>query len=180
MSIKQVSIFLTISLVLLAKLSLAFTKPIMLDTEPSKPSTQIKRNNEINPSIPVDTWLQQGMNLDSVMFKQFFSNQMYSNYFTLQENPKQFLISFELPGVDPKKIRVSVSQGVLYVQAKNDNKSKYNESNSYYFSYHVTLPENSNTQKISAILKRGILLITIEKTNKLAASMIDIPVKEIA
>lgn len=176
MSIKQVSIFLTISLVLFAKLSLAFTKPVMN----SEPSTQIKRKNEINSSIPVETWFQQGMNLDSFMFKQFFGNQIYSNYFTLQEDPKQFLISFELPGVDPKKIRVSVSQGILYVQAKNDNKSKHNESNSYYFSYHVTLPENANTQKMSAILKRGILRITIEKTNKLAASMIDIPVKEIA
>lgn len=93
MSIKQVSIFLTISLVLFAKLSLAFINPVMFDTEPSKPSTQIKQNNEINPSIPVDTWFQQGMNLDSVMFKQFFGNQMYSNYFTLQEDPKQFLIS---------------------------------------------------------------------------------------
>lgn len=176
-SIIQVSIFLTISLVLFAKLSLAFANPVMFNSEPS---TQIKRNNEINSSIPVDTWFQQGMNLDSVMFKQFFGNQMYFNNFTLQEDPKQFLISFELPGVDPKKIRVSVSQGVLYVQAKNDNKSKHNESNSYYFSYHVTLPENANTKKINAILKRGILLITIKKTNKLAASMIDIPVKEIA
>lgn len=175
-SIIQVSIFLTISLVLFAKLSLAFAKPVMFNSEPS---TQIKRNNEINSSIPVDIWFQQAMNLDSVMFKQFFGNEMYSNKFTLQEDPKQFLILFELPGVDPKKIRVSVSQGVLYIQAKNDNKSKDNESNSYYFSYHVTLPENANTHKMSAILKRGILQITIEKTNKLS-SMIDIPVKEIA
>jgi HSP20 family molecular chaperone IbpA len=175
----KISILLIISLVLFAKLSLALTKPVF-NTEPL---TQTKRNNEMNPSIPVDAWFQQGMNtflqLDSAMTKQFFGNQMHFNYFTLQEHPKQFLISFELPGIDPQKIQVSVSQGVLYVQAKNDNKSKHNESNSYYFSYHVALPENANTQKMSAILKRGILQITIEKSNKLA-SMIDIPVKEIA
>jgi HSP20 family molecular chaperone IbpA len=180
-SVIKISILLTISLVLFTKLSLALTKPAIFNTELR---TQTKRNNEMNPSIPVDAWFQQGMNtflqLDSAMTKQqFFGNQVHFNYFTLQENPKQFLISFELPGVDPRKIRVSVSQGVLYVQAKNDNKSKQNETNSYYFSYHVALPENANTQKMGAILKRGILQITIEKTNKLA-SMIDIPVKEIA
>lgn len=130
-SVIKISILLTISLVLFAKLSLALTKPAIFNTEPP---TQTKRNNEMNSSIPVDAWLQQGMNtflqLDSAMTKQqFFGNQVHFNYFTLQENPKQFLISFELPGVDPQKIRVSVSQGVLYVQAKNDNKSKYNESN---------------------------------------------------
>src|SRR5436190_2084848 len=179
-SVIKISILLTISLVLFAKLSLALTKPAIFNTEPP---TQTKRNNEMNSSIPVDAWFQQGMNtflqLDSPMFKQFFGNQMHFNYFTLHEDPKQFLISLELPGVDPQKIRVSVSQGVSYVQAKNDNKSKQNETNSYYFSYHVALPENANTQKMGAILKRRILQITIEKTNKMT-SMIDSPVKEIA
>lgn len=181
----KISILLTISLILFAMISLALAKPEIAHIERSTP---INRNNQMASSIPVDTWdpFQQGINtflqLDSAMTKQFFGNpQMHFNYFTLQEDPKRFLISLDLPGVDPNKIRVSVSRGVLFVQAKdiNDNQSKHNQSNAYCFSYHLALPENANTQKMSAILKRGILQITIEKGNKLA-SMIDIPVKEIA
>lgn len=181
----KISIFIAISLALFAKLNLALAKP---EIAPIEPPTSINRNNQMALSIPVDTWnpFQQGINtflqLDSAMTKQFFGNQqMHFNYFRLQEDPKRFLISLDLPGVDPNKIRVSISRGVLFVQAKdiNDNQSQHNQSNAFYFSYHVALPENANTQKMSAILKRGILQITIEKTNKLA-SMIDIPVKEIA
>jgi HSP20 family molecular chaperone IbpA len=177
----KVSLLIIMSVVIFSSQSLALSKSTLLtDNAP----ISAKDNIQIVQSMPMD-WanFQQAFNnflqLDSPMFKQFFGNPMHFNYFTLQEDPKQFLISLELPGVDPQKIRVSVSQGVLYVQAKNDNKSKQNATNSSYFSYHVALPENANTQKMSAILKRGILQITIEKTNKLA-SMIDIPVKEIA
>lgn len=178
----KISTLLTISLILFAKISLALNKPVVFNTESP---TQIERNNEMNLSIPVDAWVQPGMNtflqLGSAMTKSFFSNQVHFSYFTLQEDPKQFLISLDLPGVDPHKIRVYVSHGLLFVQTKDINniKSKHNESNSYAFSYHITLPENANSQKINAILKRGILQITIEKTNKMA-SVIDIPVKEVA
>lgn len=150
----------------------------------SKPAVD---NNLIEQSILMDPWtpFQQGFNtflqLDSAMTKPFFGNPTNFNRFVIQENPKQFLISLDLPGVDPRKIKVSVSQGILFVQARENNgdKAKQNEHNQYYFSYHIALPDNADTKKMSAILKRGVLQISIEKTNKLTA-MTEIPVKEIA
>ena len=181
-SLVRVSSLFAIGLVLFVQQGLASTKSITSNVE----AAQTKKNNAIQESIPIDTWahFQQGMNtflqLDSAMTQQFLGNQLHVNYFRLEEDPIQFLISVDLPGVDPKKIRVSVSQGILSVQAKNaPGQSKQNPSNQNYFSYHVALPKNANTQKMSAVLKRGVLQITIEKTHKLA-SMIDIPVKEIA
>lgn len=148
--------------------------------------SQIKGDNSTKQSIPVDPWnfFQQGFNtllqLDSTMTQPFFANPAPLNQFMLQENSKQFLISLNVPGVDPRKIKVSVSQGVLFIQAREESgdKAKQNESHAY-FSYHMALPDNADTQKISAILKRGVLQITIEKTNKRVA-MTEIPVKEIA
>ena len=124
------SILLTISLVLFAKLSLALTKPTIFNNEPP---TQTKPNNKMNSSIPVDDWFQQGLNtflqLDSAMTKQqFFGNQVHFHYFTLQENPKHFLISFELPGVDPpKKFMYRFHKGYYMYKLKmiiNLNKNK--------------------------------------------------------
>lgn len=181
--IVKVSSLFALVLVLFVQQGLALTQSVTPHVESI---AQTKNNNQTQEPIPIDAWthFQQGMNtflqLDSAMTQQFFGNQLHLNYFRFMEDPKQFLISVDLPGVDPKKIRVSVSQGILSVQAKNaPAQSKQNPSNQNYFSYHVTLPENANTQKMSAVLKRGVLQITIEKTHKLA-SMIDIPVKEIA
>ena len=183
-SLVKFSIFLTMNLFLFVQQGLALTKSITSHVEPV---AQTKNNNETRELIPIDAWesVQQGMNtflqMDSAMTQQFFGgNQRSFNYFRLKEDPKQFLILVDLPGVDPKKIRVSVSQGILSVQAKDiPAQSKQNSSNQNYFFYHMALPENANTQKMSAVLQRGVLQITIAKTRKLA-SMIDIPVKEIA
>lgn len=179
----KISILFIMSLVTFPSQSLSLSKPTIL---PDNTAVPTKDNIQIVQSMPMDwTNFQQAFNnflqLDSAMTKQFFTNSAHFNRFMMHENPKQFLISFDLPGVDPRKIKVSVSQGILFVQARDtsgDN-PKLNESNQYYFSYHVALPDNANPQKISASLKRGVLKIAIEKTHKLAA-ISEIPVKEIA
>ncbi len=182
----KISGILAISLFTFASPVWALSKPAV-HTANSTFQIEAKDNIQIEQSLPVDAWtnFQQGFNtflqLDSAMTRQFFSNSGNFNRFKVQENLKQILISLDVPGIDPRKIKVSVSQGMLFVQARSnsDDKLKQNDPNQFYFSYHVTLPDNANTKKISASLYRGILQITIEKTNKLAA-MTDIPVKEIA
>ncbi|WP_342146148.1 Hsp20/alpha crystallin family protein [Rickettsiella endosymbiont of Aleochara curtula] len=179
----KVSVLLAMSLVAFSSQSLALSKPNALTDNTAVPN---KDNIQIVQSMPMDwTNFQQAFNnflqLDSAMTKQFFASSAHFNRFMMHENAKQFLISFDLPGVDPRKIKVSVSQGILFVQARDTNgdNPKHNENNQYYFSYHVALPDNANPQKMSANLKRGVLQIAIEKTNKLAA-ITEIPVKEIA
>jgi HSP20 family molecular chaperone IbpA len=176
---------LAMSLVTLASPSWALTK----SAPPTVNASEAKDIIQIDPSFPMDAWtnFQQGFNtflqLDSAMTQQFFANPAaaHFNRMMMRENPKQYLISLEVPGVDPRKIRVSVSQGILFVQARETNAEnfKQNEQSHAYFSYHVALPDNANTKKMSAILHRGVLQIVIEKTNQLA-SMTEIPVKELA
>lgn len=163
----------------------ALSKPAV-HTVNSVSQVEAKDNIQIDQSFPVDAWthFQQGFNtflqLDSAMTKQFFSNPANFNRFRVQENPKQILISLDVPGIDPRQIKISVSQGMLFVQARENSVDKTKQNgNQYYFSYHMALPDNTNTKEISATLKRGVLQIAIEKTNKLAA-VTDIPVKEIA
>lgn len=48
----------------------------------------------------------------------------------MQENPKQFLISLDVPGVDPHKSKVFVSHRILFVQARDyTDKPKQDEPN---------------------------------------------------
>ena len=105
---------------------------------------------------------------------------MQINRMLMQENPKQYLISFDMPGVDPHKINVSISEGVLFVKAHSTIEYRRRDDHNHYtFSYHVALPSNVNIKKVNSVLHRGVLKITIEKNNKLAA-MVKIPVQEVA
>lgn len=171
----------TLKASILAMSLATFTNQTLALTKTTEPQT-----SPIEQSISLDPWtyFQQGFNtllqLDSAMSQQFFANPMNSNRLKMQENSKQFLISMDVPGVDPHKIKIAVTHGILLVQTReNNNKPRQNEQDHYYFSYRVALPDNADIKKISAILKRGVLQISIEKTSKLAA-MTEIPVKEIA
>jgi HSP20 family protein len=180
----KTSMILAVSLATFASQTLALSQSVT--PTDSRVSQTKDSNHPIEQSTPMDVWtsFQKGFNtilqLDSAMTQQFFANSTHFNQFRLQENPKQFLISLNVPGVDPRKIKVSVSQGVLFVQTRENKRNDAKQNENYaYFSYQMALPDNADTKKMSAILKRGVLQITLEKTNKLAA-MTEIPVKEIA
>lgn len=176
------------------KTSIVFASFIMLSnsavaltntTESSANTVSKRKAMPLRPSILMENGFnaQQGFNtflqLDSAMAKQFFSGPMHFNRMLMQENPKQYLISFDMPGVDPHKINVSISEGILFVKARSTNDDRrQNDYNHYDFSYHVALPSNVNIKKVNAVLHRGVLKITIEKNNELAA-LVEIPVKEV-
>jgi HSP20 family protein len=86
------------------------------------------------------------------------------------ENPGDFKVICELPGIDLKDINVSITANVLTLKGEKkveteEKRGKYyrKESRSGSFQRTLSLPSSVDAEKVSAELKNGILTITLPK-----------------
>jgi len=89
----------------------------------------------------------------------------------VQENDQAYLVEAELPGFDEKQIKVHVEGGKLTIESNNDEEKKEEKGKNYLiqerrkvsFSRSFTLPENADTEAVSAVFKNGVLALEIKK-----------------
>lgn len=100
------------------------------------------------------------------------------------ESDEAFEISVEMPGVDPKKIEVSASDGMLSIKGEKtseraEKKKRYYLSERQYgaFERSFALPRGVDVDKISADHSAGVLKITLPKTQEAKARQRKIEIK---
>ncbi len=110
--------------------------------------------------------------------KLFFNNDSFfrNSYpkINIFENKKYYTFKFELPGIDKKDIRVSIShQNILTVSgskkelSKSEKKEMIKQEHFYgSFSRSISLPDDINSKDIKVTYKNGILTITVQKDLK--------------
>lgn len=88
----------------------------------------------------------------------------------IKENRKQFSVTVDVPGIDPKDIEVSMENGCLSIRGerkeereKVDDNHRLKECSYGSFERSFRLPETADANKISAKGKHGVLAITIGK-----------------
>lgn len=88
----------------------------------------------------------------------------------VHERPDQFLISADIPGVDPKDIEVHMENGVLTVRGERHNETKeegetFSRRERTYGSFYrrFALPDTADAERVSAKGKNGVLEISIPK-----------------
>jgi len=87
----------------------------------------------------------------------------------IHEEPNQFVLSVDLPGVDPKAVEITSDKGVLIIRGKReeparaDRESRRIERTSGEFQRRFSLPESADTQNIRAKSAHGVLEISIPK-----------------
>ena len=91
----------------------------------------------------------------------------------IHEEPKQFVVRADLPGVSPKDIEITAEKGVLALRGSRDFERKSDDGHysrvervSGKFVRTFTLPENVATDQINARFKDGVLELTIPKIAK--------------
>jgi len=89
----------------------------------------------------------------------------------IKEEADKFLVRADLPGVDAKDIDVSLENGVLAISGKResevkDEKDGYRRVERMYgeFHRHFTLPDSADPEKVSAKCDKGVLEVTIGKS----------------
>lgn len=88
-----------------------------------------------------------------------------------EEDKDEFRFSCDLPRFKKEEVKVEASENNLVIKAESN---KENSQYSYYREF--TLPKGVDTNKISAKLEDGYLLIKIKKNEKSKMKVIDIEV----
>lgn len=88
----------------------------------------------------------------------------------ITENDEEVVVRFELPGVSPEDVHISVTDNVLTIKGeKKEEREKkdknYHRSECVYGSFErsFTLPADVDTDKIKATFKHGVLNVVIPK-----------------
>jgi len=99
----------------------------------------------------------------------------------IKELDNEFVISADIPGVDPKNIEIHMEDGVLTIKGerhaeKDDEKDGYKRVERSYGSFYrrFSLPDSADAEKINAKSHNGVLELTIPKSEKVKARRIKI------
>lgn len=102
----------------------------------------------------------------------------------VKDSGKDVTIKAELPGMDEKDIEVSLTDGAVTIRGEK-KEEKEDKGKNYYrmersygsFSRTIPLPAGIDSQKADAIFKKGVLTITVPKTEEAKAKVKNIKVK---
>ena len=99
----------------------------------------------------------------------------------IKEEQEQFLITADLPGVDPKDIEITMEDGVLSIKGERTSEAtqekegyKRVERMSGTFYRRFSLPDSADAERIEATGKDGVLTIVLPKHEKLQARRIEV------
>ncbi|RVP99637.1 Hsp20/alpha crystallin family protein [Sinorhizobium meliloti] len=91
----------------------------------------------------------------------------------LAETEKSYEITCELPGMEEKDIEVAISNGILTIRGekqeeKEEKKKEYVHSERRYGSFQRTfrMPDGVDAEKIVANFSKGVLSVTLPKTQE--------------
>jgi HSP20 family protein len=127
--------------------------------------------------------MRRQMNRIFQNFGNFFSNknidldrELDSNYRNalaeFRETRDEYIVEIELPGVEKEDITLDIENGQMMVKAErkkekkhiSKEKGEFGIARGYFgFSRIISLPENTDTSKIDAVFKNGVLTIKLKK-----------------
>ena len=99
------------------------------------------------------------------------------------EEPESWILSFAIPGVDPKDVDLSIKDGILTLKGKKTCRTSSEEGRVHRresclseceFSRSMSLPENVDTETIEADISNGVLTVTLKKAEKAKERRIEI------
>ncbi len=133
--------------------------------------------HEENPLVV----LQKEMdNLFDTFSREFFELEPFESRLTsfspridVSETDKEIMVTVEVPGMDEKDIDISVSREALTLKGEK-REEKEDKGRTYYrmersygsFSRTIPLPAEADIDKVEASYKKGILKVSVPKTEK--------------
>lgn len=99
----------------------------------------------------------------------------------VKETPTTFEFKLDVPGIQEKDLDVSLAGNRLSISGKREAESK-EDTETYHtyerrfgsFTRSFSLPEEVDTSKIGAVLKDGVLAVTVTKAPEARAKRIDV------
>jgi HSP20 family protein len=98
------------------------------------------------------------------------------------ETKDSFLMKMEVPGIDPKDIKISLQDHVLTISGERKKEEEEKDERFYRlersygaFTRSIRLPMPVDERKVNAVFKNGVLTISIPKAE--AAKGVFVPIK---
>lgn len=99
----------------------------------------------------------------------------------IKEEADRFLITADLPGVDPKNIEITMDNGVLTIKGERQSETR-NEKEGYKrvervsgaFNRRFSLPDTADAERIEAKGKDGVLEVILPKHEKVQPRKIEV------
>lgn len=97
--------------------------------------------------------------------------------YDIKGTDKNYIITFDMPGMDKSKINVEVKNGILQVSGERSGETASNAANSHfyrqersfgYFSRSIPLPKDAKADAVQAKYDNGILTVTVDKKESTA------------
>ena len=102
----------------------------------------------------------------------------------ISETKDKLVIKAELPGLDAKDVNVSISGDLLTIKGEKKKEEEEKDEHHHYmeryygsFQRSFQLPVNVKTDKIEATFDKGVLKVTLPKTEEAQKKEIEIKVK---
>jgi HSP20 family protein len=99
----------------------------------------------------------------------------------IKEEADRFLITADLPGVDPKDIQITMDDGVLTIKGERQSESREEKEGykrvervSGAFYRRFSLPDTADAERIEAKGKDGVLKVTLPKHEKVQPRKIEV------
>lgn len=99
----------------------------------------------------------------------------------IHEDDREYIVTADIPGVDPKDIEVTLASGVISIKGKRELEKEENKKNFYRkeclmgsFERTFHLPDTIDESRVKAKGKNGVLTIRIEKRPAAKAKSIKI------
>jgi len=100
------------------------------------------------------------------------------------ETPESFVVNVELPGVDPKRVDISVTGETLEIRGKKEAEAPKDDTHWYHlerssgtFRRSVSLPAPVDAGRVEANASNGLLTIRLPKRAEVMPKRIDVKVK---
>jgi len=106
------------------------------------------------------------------LWKNGFFNDGDNPAVNVKESDKNFKLELSAPGFDKEDFNIDIDRNIISISAKKEESSEAKDMNDRLirqeftaasFSRSFTLPDNIDTEKISATQKNGVLEITLPK-----------------
>lgn len=99
----------------------------------------------------------------------------------VREEPTQFVVRADLPGIEPKDIAVTMERGALTITGRRESEKK-EEKDGYLrterqcgeFFRRLVLPDTADAERIDAKTEKGVLEIHIPKREAAKAKRIEV------
>ncbi len=102
----------------------------------------------------------------------------------ISENKEALLIKAELPGLDVKDVHITTSGNILTIKGEKKGEQEKKEEHYYCseryrgsFQRSIKLPGNIQEDKVDAAFEKGVLKITLPKTEETKKKEIEIKIK---